>query len=81
MERKEIEEKVNEILVDALGIDKAEIGDEVRFRDDLCCDSLDFVDLLMHMEREFSINIPDDDAYGCTTIKDIYDLAERYIKG
>ena len=55
-------EKVSEIIIDKLGIDKSKITPEAKFIDDLGADSLDTVELIMQFEEEFEIEIPDDDA-------------------
>ena len=55
-------EKVTEIIIDKLGIDKSKITLEAKFIDDLGADSLDTVELIMQFEEEFEIEIPDDDA-------------------
>ena len=55
-------EKVSEIIIDKLGVDKSKITPEAKFIDDLGADSLDTVELIMQFEEEFEIEIPDDDA-------------------
>ena len=55
-------EKVTEIIIDKLGVDKSKITLEAKFIDDLGADSLDTVELIMQFEEEFEIEIPDDDA-------------------
>tara|TARA_B100001750_G_scaffold84909_1_gene67074 strand:+ start:114 stop:347 length:234 start_codon:yes stop_codon:yes gene_type:complete len=55
-------EKVTEIIIDKLGVDKSKITPEAKFIDDLGADSLDTVELIMQFEEEFEIEIPDDDA-------------------
>lgn len=80
MEREEIKRKVDAILVSSLGIQPEEIADGVRFKEDLGLDSLDYVDLLIHVEREFGVSITDDDAYHSGTIGQVYELVERYTR-
>ena len=58
----EIESKVKAIIVDKLGVDEAEVKPEASFTNDLGADSLDTVELIMEFEKEFGINIPDEDA-------------------
>lgn len=77
MNRQEIEQKVNEILVDTLGIDPDMVNNDARFDEDLNGDSLDCVELIMEFEKEFCISIKDEDAYMCATVKQIYDLVEN----
>jgi len=55
-------EKVTEIIVDKLDVDKTKITPEAKFIDDLGADSLDTVELIMQFEEEFEIEIPDEDA-------------------
>ncbi len=66
----ELENKVSEIIVEQLGASKEEIVPEASFTDDLGADSLDIVELVMAMEEEFDIEIPDDDAEKIQTIGD-----------
>ena len=77
MNRQEIEEKVNDILVDKLGVDYDEVKNEARFEQELGGDSLDCVELIMEFEREFGITIRDEDAYKCQTVEDMYNLVEN----
>ncbi|MBE7045112.1 MAG: acyl carrier protein [Ruminococcaceae bacterium] len=69
-------EKVKEVLVDQLGVDESTITMESSFIDDLGADSLDIVELIMGLESEFDIEIPDEDAEKITTVGD----AVNYIK-
>jgi len=69
-------EKVKQIIVDQLGVDENEIALESSFIDDLGADSLDIVELIMALEEEFNIEIPDEDAEKITTVGDIIE----YIK-
>jgi acyl carrier protein len=57
-----IEDKVKEIIVDQLGVDAEQVTPEASFIDDLGADSLDTVELVMALEEEFNIEIPDEDA-------------------
>ena len=54
----EIKEKVVAIIVDKLGVDAAEVKDEASFTNDLGADSLDTVELIMELEKEFGVTIP-----------------------
>ena len=58
----EIESKVKEIIVSKLGVDESEVKPEASFTNDLGADSLDIVELVMDFEKQFGIEIPDDDA-------------------
>ncbi len=60
--------RVAEIIVEQLGVSPEEISPEASFMDDLGADSLDIVELVMAMEEEFDIEIPDDDAEKIQTI-------------
>ena len=72
----EIFEKVKEITVDQLGVSDDAVTMEASFIDDLEADSLDIVELMMALEEEFDIEIPDEDAEKITAVKD----AVEYIK-
>ena len=65
-----LDERITEIIVAQLGATAAEIVPEASFIDDLGADSLDIVELVMAMEEEFDIEIPDDDAERIQTIGD-----------
>jgi acyl carrier protein len=65
-----IEEKVKKIIVDQLGVEESEVTPEAKFIDDLGADSLDTVELVMALEEEFGVEIPDEDAEKITTVKD-----------
>ena len=72
----EIFEKVKELTVDQLGVSEDAVTMEASFIDDLEADSLDIVELMMALEEEFDIEIPDEDAEKITAVKD----AVEYIK-
>ena len=55
-------DKVKEIIIDKLGVEEEKISSEASFVDDLGADSLDTVELIMQLEEEFGIEIPDEDA-------------------
>ena len=63
-----IEEKVNQIIVDKLGVDEAEVTADASFQNDLGADSLDTVELIMEFEKEFDISIPDEQAENIQTV-------------
>ncbi len=71
-----LEDKVKEIIVDQLGVDADEVTPEASFIDDLGADSLDTVELVMALEEEFNMEIPDEEA---EKIKSVGDAIE-YIK-
>ena len=65
-----VEEKVKEIIVAQLGVDEKQVTADASFIDDLGADSLDTVELVMALEEEFDIEIPDDEAEKIATVKD-----------
>ncbi len=75
-----IEEKVKKIIVDQLGVDEAEVTPEAKFIDDLGADSLDTVELVMALEEEFGIEIPDEDAEKITTVQQAIDYVKSHSK-
>ncbi len=66
-----IDEKVIDIIVDKLGVDRSEATPEAVFVDDLGADSLDLVELIMAMEEEFGMEIADEDAEKLRTVQDV----------
>lgn len=71
MAQEMVENKVREIVAEQLGIGTDEISRESSFLDDLGADSLDIVELLMALEEEFSLEIPDEDAEKMHTVGDV----------
>lgn len=76
----EIESKVVEIIVDKLGVDAAEVKSEASFTNDLGADSLDTVELIMELEKEFGVTIPDSDAEKIQTVGDAVAYIENASK-
>jgi acyl carrier protein len=72
-----IPEKVKSIIVDQLGVDEEQVTPDASFVDDLGADSLDQVELVMALEEEFGLEIPDEDAEKITRVKE----AVTYIEG
>ena len=66
-----VEEKVKEIIVDQLGVDEKQVKSEASFIDDLGADSLDTVELVMALEEEFDIEIPDEDAEKIASVQNL----------
>ncbi len=75
-----LEDRVSAIVVEQLGVTKEELAPEASFIDDLGADSLDIVELVMAMEEEFDIEIPDDDAEKIQTIKDVISYVKDKIE-
>jgi acyl carrier protein len=70
-------EKVKDIIVTELGVEREKLTDDASFIDDLGADSLDIVELVMEFEKEFNIDIPDEDAEKLRTVGD----AIAYLNG
>ena len=68
LSREEVFDRVKASLVAQLGVDEAAVTDEASFQDDLAADSLDLVELIMELEDQFGIKIPDEDAQKLTTV-------------
>ena len=66
----EIAAKVIAIVVDKLGVEESQVTPEASFTGDLGADSLDTIELIMEIEKEFGISIPDDQAEKITTVGD-----------
>ena len=71
MDTEEVFEKVKGIIVEQLGVAEASVSMEASFIDDLGADSLDLVELIMALEEEFGIEIPDADAEKVVTVGDV----------
>lgn len=71
-------ERVCEVLADQLGLEENEIKPESRLKEDLGADSLDMVELIMAMEEEFNVDIPDEEAQNIRTVADAVDYVEQY---
>ena len=70
-------DKVKEVIIDKLGIEDSKIESGSSFVDDLGADSLDTVELIMQIEEEFGIEIPDEDAEKITTVQAAVDYIEQ----
>jgi len=71
-----VEERVKEIIIEQLGVEASQVTEGAKFVEDLGADSLDTVELVMALEEEFSIEIPDEDAEKIVAVAD----AVNYIK-
>ena len=74
----EIMGKVKKIIAEQLGVDEGEVTNESHFIDDLGADSLDTVELVMALEEEFGIEIPDEDAEKIQTVGDVQKYIEEH---
>ena len=66
----ELEEKVKDIIVEELGVERDKLADDASFMEDLGADSLDTVELVMAFEKEFDLDIPDEEAEKLRTVGD-----------
>ena len=73
-------DKIKEAIIDKLGVEESQIKPEALFIDDLGADSLDTVELIMALEEEFDLEIPDEDAENLTTVKAVMDYIEEKLK-
>ena len=76
----DIQSRVKAIIVDKLGVDEAEVKPEATFTNDVGADSLDTVELIMELEKELNITIPDDQAEKITTVGDAISYVEANAK-
>ena len=77
MTQEEIFEKVKELVIDRLGVTEDAVSTEASFVDDLGADSLDIVELVMAIEEEFEIEIPDEDAEKVVTVGDVVEYLKE----
>jgi acyl carrier protein len=70
MEREEIFDKVKSVIVEQLNVEEDDVTEEASFVDDLGADSLDIVELVMALEEEFGVSIPDEEAENIKTVGD-----------
>lgn len=80
MSSEEIFEKVKSIIVEQLGVTETSVTMEASFIDDLGADSLDIVELIMAIEEEFDIEIPDSDAEKVVTVGDVVDYIKENVQ-
>ena len=74
-----VQERVKKIIVEQLGVSDDQVTSEASFVDDLGADSLDTVELVMALEEEFDVEIPDDDAEKITTVKEAVAFVEAHV--
>jgi len=74
MDHDELFEKVKAVIVDQLGVEEDDVIEDAAFVDDLGADSLDIVELVMALEEEFGVSIPDEQAEKIKTVGDAVDF-------
>jgi acyl carrier protein len=79
MERKEIEEKVREFMIEDLEIEEEKISKDASLKDDLGIDSLDFVDIVVIVEKKFGFKIKPEEMAGVKTLGDFCDYIESKV--
>lgn len=79
MERKEIESKVRDFLIEDLEVDEEKIFPEARLKDDVGIDSLDFVDIVVIVEKTFGFKIKPEEMAGVITLNDFYNYIENKV--
>lgn len=72
--------KVNKIIADQLCVYDSDVVESANLQHDLAADSLDTIELVMHLEEEFDITIPDEDVEGIKTVGDLYSYLEGRVK-
>jgi acyl carrier protein len=81
MERSEVENRIKNLLVSELGLDGSKVSAEARFEEDLEVDSLGVVELLMALEDEFGVKIPDEEAEEIATVGEAVDVVVAKLAG
>ncbi|RAM51073.1 acyl carrier protein [Mastigocladus laminosus UU774] len=79
MSQADIFEKVKEIVVEQLGVEPEQVTPQANFANDLGADSLDTVELVMALEEEFDIEIPDEAAEKITTVQEALDYIDKEV--
>lgn len=79
MERKEIESKVRDFLIEDLEVDEEKIVPEACLKDDVGIDSLDFVDIVVIVEKNFGFKIKPEEMAGVVTLNDFYNYIEKKV--
>lgn len=74
-----IEERVKKIIVEQLGVKEEDVKPEASFVEDLGADSLDTVELVMALEEEFDIEIPDEEAEKITTVQSAIEIGRAHV--
>jgi acyl carrier protein len=74
----EMVERLKKIVAEQLGVDESKITPSARFTDDLNADSLDLVEMIMSLEEEFGVEIPDEDAETIVSVQDAIDYIDSH---
>ena len=74
MDRQEVLAKIADAAVEVLGVERELVTESASFKDDLDADSLDLVELVMALEEEFDISVPEEELEGIETVGQAYDL-------
>ncbi len=78
MLREEIFEKLKGIIVEQLGVEESVVNEDATFMDDLSADSLDIVELVMSIEEEFDLEIPDQEAEKIVKVSDVVEYIKSH---
>jgi acyl carrier protein len=78
LDREEVLGKIQEITADRLGVDEGDVTPDASFREDLEADSLDLVELIMELEEQFGMEIPDEEAEKITTVEEAVDYVAEH---
>ncbi len=81
MNRNEIESKVRDFLIEDLEVDEEKIFPDARLKEDVGIDSLDFVDIVVIVEKNFGFKIKPEEMAGVKTLSDFYSYIEKKVKG
>jgi len=73
-------DKISEVIADKLGVEPSKITPKAKFVEDLGADSLDTVELVMQLEDEFNLEIPDEEAEKLTPVGSVVEYIEGHIK-
>lgn len=74
MEREEVLSAIRDVAVEVLSVEPSQVTDEAKFKEDLEADSLDLVELVMALEENFDISVPEEDLEGVATVGQAVDL-------
>lgn len=77
----ETEARLKKIVADQLGVEESQLVPTARFTDDLKADSLDLVEMIMALEEEFGVEIPDEDAEKILTVQDAMNYIDEHTAG